>query len=734
MGFEHLILAGGGHTHALLLLRWAMFPERRPSGLITLINKESTTVYSGMVPGFIAGEFSFSDIQINIRRLADQAKVAFIGAEIVGLNIKENLLLLDKRPPLKFTRISLDVGSVTTDSLKAGQNQENTFSTHIKPLDKSLPWIKNQDLFIDEIAPPPLTIIGSGLSAIEVAFSLRKRWPNRKLYLQSKHSQLLTMFFSALSAVEIKLLPLDSSPQGYSIQCTGSSGVSWLQSSGLPIDEVGRVITSESFQVIGHPKIFAVGDCGVLLNKFRPASGVWAVRAAAPLAKTLENISKGLRPVLWHPQSQAIQLVGGQNIKRKPVAWLIWGDVIVGPHSFLWSWKRLIDRRFMAKFNKIKVMSKFNKSRGKEHPQPCRGCAAKIPSTMLREALEDASLLTLGEKPEDAALVSSARSGEGFYQSVDAFPALLSDPWLNGRLTTLHACSDLWASGIEVASAQAIVTLPESSDFVQKELLVQTLSGIKSALDPQGAQLIGGHTLESRNDNPQPISMGLQVAICVNGSLPKDQIKWRKAGMCPGDDLLISRALGTGVLFAASMQGEANPHDVDNLINQLSSSQHKCFTELLKVQNECKDICSINASTDITGFGLLGHLLEMLLASNQNRKSSDELDLKLKLFAESIPSFDGAIQLIESGFRSTLAPANRRAFSQIDSRSNPHPFVELDLGTIIPSSARHAAIIELMLDPQTCGPLLISCPPLMSEKLLRQNSWYRIGNVSLKEC
>ncbi|MFM7240147.1 MAG: AIR synthase related protein, partial [Cyanobium sp.] len=94
---------------------------------------------------------------------------------------------------------------------------------------------------------------------------------------------------------------------------------------------------------------------------------------------------------------------------------------------------------------------------------------------------------------------------------MDGFPALVDDPWLNARLTTLHACSDLWASGARVLSAQAVVTLPEAAAPIQQQALAHTLAGIRSVLDPLGAELVGGHTLEARD------GAGLALSLSVNG-------------------------------------------------------------------------------------------------------------------------------------------------------------------------------------------------------------------------
>ena len=163
----------------------------------------------------------------------------------------------------------------------------------------------------------------------------------------------------------------------------------------------------------------------------------------------------------------------------------------------------------------------------------CRGCAAKLPATPLLRALDTAGLSTLGRTPEDATALD-----ENWLQSVDGFPALVSDPWLNAKLTTLHACSDLWACGSSVHSAQAIITLPKINGNEQEALLSQALSAIQTTLAEQGATLNGGHTLESREPAPTPVSMGIQIALAK-----RDHAETRQsmAGGCHGDILLLSR-------------------------------------------------------------------------------------------------------------------------------------------------------------------------------------------------
>ena len=349
----------------------------------------------------------------------------------------------------------------------------------------------------------------------------------------------------------------------------------------------------------------------------------------------------------------------------------------------------------------------------------CRGCAAKLPAKELTKALSDAGVGQLATGPEDAAELPKARSKNNrpVLQSVDGFPALVSDPWLNGRLTALHASSDLWACGAKVQSAQAVITLPLAKGSLQRHLLSQTVAGIRSALEPQEALLIGGHTLESRSPSDNPLSMGVQAALTIQG-VPEGEI-WSKKTIQVGDQLLISRRLGTGVLFAAAMAGACKPKDLDQALTQMATSQQDLVDQLRELERQHPG--GLHAATDVTGFGLLGHLGEMLL-----EKDKQDQSFEVELNAEQIPALPGALELLEEGYASSIAPANRDAWQLLTTR------VKLDFGRIQANQDYQRAITELLIDPQTCGPLLISVNARMAEDLLtkRPDGWWLIGTAT----
>ncbi|WP_411868582.1 selenide, water dikinase SelD [Vulcanococcus limneticus] len=724
---HHLVLAGGGHSHALVLRQWAMRPALRPARtLITLVSRHSTALYSGMVPGLVAGLYRRDACAIDLRRLCAEAGVTFVRAEITGLRPQERELLLAGRPPLRFDRLSLDVGAVTAVGAGAseadgaggaGESPEAwELPMPVKPLEPFLAWCQSRSSDV------PLRIRGGGAAAVELALAFRARGLPARLLLRG---EALHLGSRAANRAGERLLAEAGIPVERNVgpdapadlACTGSEAPAWLAASGLPVDPTsGRVLTEASLAVLGHPALLAAGDCGQIATAPRPPSGVWAVRAAPLLARnlrrSLEQPERPLEP--WRPQARALQLLGdggwrergsGNQARwgpaaraRPPRALALWGPLALGPSRWLWRWKDRIDRQFMARLQSPAPMGASGADAA--GAMACRGCAAKLAASPLAGALARLA----GEEPgddavipaaEDAALVATTAAGEQLLQSVDGFPALVEDPWLNGRLTTLHACSDLWASGARVASAQALVTVPEAAPGVQEELLLQTLAGVRSVLDPLGARLIGGHSLEGRD------GAGLGLGLTVNGLVTADQA-WPKGPLQPGDVLLLTRPIGSGVLFAAAMAGAARPGWIDAALEVMQQSQAPLVA--LLAAHGCQ------ACTDITGFGLLGHLGEMLgsphpvtMAAGPGATADagpvPAAPAQVELDATAIPALAGALELLAQGLASTLAPANAAALALLAPEGPIHLAGPAD-------AARRA----LLVDPQTCGPLLAALP------------------------
>ena len=673
-----LVLAGGGHTHALLLKRWIMRPQLRPPRTtVVLVNRGSTAFYSGMVPGLVAGLYPAQACAIDLRELCTRAGVTFLQAEIVGLDLRRQQLQLLGRPPLGFDRLSLDVGAQTRWRSSAGDLQT------IKPLEPFLAWLQQR---LRHDRQRPLPIRGGGAAAVELALALRARGLQPQLLLRGQGLQLgsaranrLGEQLLAQAAIAVRRAVGEAEPA--ELACTGSEAPPWLAVSGLPVQpQTGRVLCEPTLAVQGWPQLFACGDCGLIATDPRPPSGVWAVRAAPLLAENLRRSLAAPEPRLcrWRPQRWALQLLGdgGGGPQRPGRAIALYGPLALGPSRWLWRWKQRIDRRFMQGFRPAAAAVDAE-------PMACRGCAAKLAAQPLQQALGrlQAGPGTAAPGAQDAAPVLDGPDGGLLLQSVDGFPALLSDPWLNARLTCLHACSDLWASGADLLSLQAVVTVPAAAASIQAEWLLQTLAGVRSVLDPLGAVLLGGHSLEGRD------GAGLALSLSVNGIAPAGR-HWPKGPLPAGAVLLLSRPIGSGVLFAAAMAGRADPAWMDAALATMQQSQAPLVG--LLADHGCL------ACTDVTGFGLLGHLGEMLAP-----------DSRVRLEPGAVAAMAGALELLEQGLASSLAPANAQALALLQ----PGGPVQL-------AAHASAALQQLLVDPQTCGPLLAALPAERAEAAL----------------
>ena len=700
---QRLLLAGGGHSHALVLRMWAMKPQLRPAATdITLVSRAGSSLYSGMVPGLVAGLYSRRACAIDLALLCSRAGVRLVLAEITGLDPAARRLRLGERPPLGYDLLSLDVGAITAEPASAT-------GLAVKPLE---PFLHG----CDQLQPGSrLRIRGGGAAAVELALALQARGHPCQLLLRNDQ---LKLGSPAANRVGERLLqragvvvqrhaPEEAEAD---LLCTGSRAPAWLAEAGLPVDAAtGRVLIGADLRVEGWPDLLASGDCCLIRSAPRPPSGVWAVRSAPVLAVNLQRLldHPGSRLQFWRPQRRALQLLADGG-SCSPSAVALWGPLALGPHRWIWRLKDRIDRGFIERLGQRPPDPTAAPVAASDPAMACRGCGAKLAAAPLEAAL--ARLEPTGEVPpaQDAVPLARMADGELLLQSIDGFPALVDDPWLNARLTTLHACSDLWASAAVVESAQALVTLPQAGSLVQEELLVQCLAGVRSVLDPCGARLIGGHTLEGRD------GAGLSLALCVQGRLAAGRSPWAKGPLNLGDALLLSRPLGSGVLLAAAMAGgtaggAVDPLWIDGLLQGLQQSQAP-LVELL-LAHGC------HACTDITGFGLLGHLGEMLAAG---------AGVRLSLDGEAIPAWPGALELLAAGHASSLAPANARSLALLEG-----PVRLCGAGDGLDAARR-----ALLLDPQTCGPLLAALPSERADaavEALRQAGFEQAAVIGLVE-
>lgn len=276
-----------------------------------------------------------------------------------------------------------------------------------------------------------------------------------------------------------------------------------------------------------------------------------------------------------------------------------------------------------------------------------------------------------------------------------------------GKIAAVHALSDLHAMCAEPVSALALCVIPYGPEKQVESDLSQLLAGICSILKEENCALVGGHTSEGSD---------LAVGLSVNGYV-REGCQTPKGPPKDGDILILTKPLGTGVILAADMRAEAKGEWVEEAISSMIQS-NKNAAKLLQKNN---NIFECSGSTDVTGFGLMGHLLEMMKYSSTNSENDDNDDdidsdicirkapikqdhLEVTINLSQVPFLNGAIQCVELGILSTLHPQNLRCARAV----------------VNPDDVRHNNLYPLLFDPQTSGGLLISLPESQGELILQQ--------------
>jgi selenide,water dikinase len=719
---QDLVLIGGGHSHAIVLRMWAMQPL--PGVRVTLISEGSDTPYSGMLPGHVAGFYSREACHIDLRSLCQFAGAVFYADQAVGLDLASQQVICAQHPPVGFDILSIDIGStpqVEIDDHMTNTNQSSVSCNAIpaKPVPQFLQWWDGlcQQLQADPVASIKLAIIGGGVGGVELAINMQQRLQalvvpeHLQLHLFSRSPTLLPQqnawvqryvqsllrdrgvqlhLGTAVTGWDGRFLQTDTDKQfsfDASVWVTQATAPVWLADAGLAVDARGFIQVDDTLRSLSHASVFAAGDIAAMCNHPRPKAGVFAVRQGKPLYENLRRALQGENLQPFIPQRHYLSLIGTGD--RRAIA--VRGQLAVRL-PLLWQWKDWIDRRFMRQFDRAALgqmperMGAMSGRVGARLPatdtplvprgRRCTGCGAKVGSSVLTRVLaripldQVANSVVLGLAQPDDAAVLQVPPDQLLVQTVDYFPALVDDPFLFGQIAANHSLSDLFAMGATADSVLAIVTLPYAAEPQQEETLFQLLSGALKVLKITNTQLVGGHTIEGEK---------LMFGLTCNGFV-RPQRLLKKAGMQPGDCLILTKPLGTGTLFAAQMRYQAKPQWIDAAIASMLQSNYAASQIVLDHD--------ATACTDITGFGLLGHLVEML------RAALGRITCRMTLQMSAIPLLPGAAQTTQSGIVSSLYPQNQRAQNWIEN---------------LPAIAQHP-YFPLLFDPQTAGGLLASVP------------------------
>jgi selenide, water dikinase len=285
----------------------------------------------------------------------------------------------------------------------------------------------------------------------------------------------------------------------------------------------------------------------------------------------------------------------------------------------------------------------------------------------------DPNVLVGFDKADDAG-VYLIGPDQAMVQTVDFFTPIVDDPYTFGQIAATNALSDVYAMGGRPVSALAMVCFPEKGDF---DVLERILAGGLSKMIEAGCTVIGGHSIR----DPE-----IKFGYAVTGLIHPQRVL-TNSGARPGDKLIFTKAIGTGVISTAIKKGQAKESWIEAATQSMTTLNKKGADAVISSG------ANIHAMTDVTGFGLIGHAREMALGSN----------VSLRIFASQIPLLDGALDCVREGFIPGGLKANRE-------------FAECLVGYdhAVPEEIR-----TLLYDPQTAGGLLISVAAEDAERLMK---------------
>ncbi|MGR8940485.1 MAG: selenide, water dikinase SelD [Gammaproteobacteria bacterium] len=711
-----LVLLGGGHANIQVLKMLAMKPI---GGLrITLISDQTHSPYSGMLPGCLAGYYAYEDCHFDLRRLCEELGQRFIKARIIGIDPERKKIQLENRVEIGYDCASINVGIVP----RAIENLTPASAAQLIPLKPISQFIAHWERLTADLEayqdhkPLALAVVGAGAAGVEIAIILKMLidqhdW-NAEVSLIHRHDFLVSakdlraqkQLSKALAAAGIKVVPntdvlrlqenglLLKDGQGRlhtrdfyrALIATQAAAPPWFETSGLPVDQDGFLKVTEKLRVEHQDALFAAGDCICFTPSPLKKAGVYAVRQGRILEHNIRAFFTGRAPMkTFHPKKDVLSLitVGDRQalVHQDGASVLRW----LSP-SLLWRVKDRIDRRFMRRFQARTFAAKpAHFIPPMPRPQTtlvpadwqdntCGGCGSKLAASALSQSLDKLTL------PPDETVLIGVRDGEDCaltrfsehalcLQSLDQFRAFISDLFVFGQIAAQHALSDIYAMGGVAKTAQAGLTLCPATERIHREDIYQIMSGVLDILTRSDVSLVGGHTGEGSE---------FSIAMAVQGEVEPKRVLTKQLTH-PGNRLILTKPIGTGVIFAANMLAQANGKLVDAALSSMLKSN--------KIALDAIRLFDISGCTDVTGFGLLGHAFEMM-----GRNLSNALGIKIVYSA--IPLFEGVEDLFAKGYSASLSERNYQSLRSVLS-SNLNP-----------------SNLPALFDPQTSGGLLFSVP------------------------
>ena len=679
---NQLVLVGGGHANIQVLRELCM---KNYQGLHTiLVSKEYHATYSGMTPGFFFNKFSQQEIDIDLQRLCFNAGATFIKDEVIDLDLQQNKIKLLKYPSIYFDILSLNTGSISNYQNLNIESFSNCINVKpISDLVKKLPEIDN----IVSKENCCISIIGSGIAAYEISFSLKQRYldkvkiniigdkhlseKNINKQTKRKLNQIARDMGIELIEGRVKQIKSDylvlsnneNIKSNLNLLSTGADISPWITKTELLKNESGFVAVNKYLQSVNFENIFVTGDIADIEGFQRSKSGVMAVRQGQILKKNIFLKIQNKSMVKFKAQKNWLYLIGTYHNK----AILNYHSISIHS-SWCWYLKVLIDKKFIKKFsfpNKKIMNKKLIGTKNILENMYCQGCGSKASKN---------SLVNYLSKKNENQLLSDAstieHSSTKIIQSIDHIKLFSSmNPYDFGIISYLHSKNDILAAGGLIKSLSVSIGIPFADDRVESFFLEYFMEGIKSESIKDKAIIASGHTYQTHEPG---------ITLNMNGQFDLQSHK----DMAQENDLIyLSKPLGTGYLLAAYYLNSplVLSQDIQKLFNFLKIDNQ--FAYAAAKNNECTTM------TDISGFGLASHLGDICYSSNLSAK----IDLSSQIL------INDKISILKN-FESTGYYNNYKYNSQ---------------NIYIKNSNN---LEKILYDPQTNGPMLMAINPVNKEK------------------
>ncbi len=364
---KRLLLAGGGQTHALVLREIAR--RRIADAEVIVLTPSACLRYSAMLPGWIAGHYTLAELTVDIEPLVRAAGARIVNAQVRRLDLANKMAVTDRGEQIRFDLLSIATGAVAdVDAIPGGREH----ALMIRPFETFITgWRDIMQCAERTGAAFKLAVIGGGAAGVEIALAAAHVARSRRSPMQVTliagnepllpghgtraralmRNALLGSGVQIVDAMAVRVEPRAVITAGNgahaadaTVIAAGASAAAWLRATELAFDEHGLVAVNANLQSKSHPFVFAAGDVAALVETPRPRSGVYAVRAALPLAYNLGAALAEQPLMAFEPPPRALYLMA-TGAKHAIASWGRWA--LSG--GWAWRWKDRIDRDYIAK-------------------------------------------------------------------------------------------------------------------------------------------------------------------------------------------------------------------------------------------------------------------------------------------------------------------------------------------------------------------------------------------------